>query len=60
MQRDNVLVIKAGQKLVNKRHQTVYLVRNVEENSVVLVSEDGSRSIRCPVEAVSPEEYERL
>ncbi len=60
MKRDTVLVIKIGQKLVNKRHQTIYVVRNIEEGSVVLVSEDGSKSLRIPEEGISPEEYEAL
>ncbi len=60
MKRGALPVIQVGQKLLNKRRQTIYVVRNIEEDSVVLVSEDGSRSLRCPVDAVSLEEYERL
>ena len=60
MKHDTALVIKIGQKLVSKRHKTIYLVRNIEEKSVVLVSEDGGKNLRIPVESISPEEYEPL
>ncbi len=60
MKTENIFVIKLGQKLLNKRHKTVYTVRNIEENSVVLVSEDGSKSLQVPVGSISPEEYETL
>ncbi len=60
MKNKKIQVIKLGQKLVNKRHKTVYTVRNIEESSVVLVSEDGSKSLRVPVDSISPEEYDTL
>ncbi len=45
MKSKKILVIKLGQKLLNKRRKTVFTVRNIEENSVVLVSEDGSKKL---------------
>ncbi len=60
MKTDTVLTIRVGQKLVSKRHQTIYVVTNIEEKSIVLVSEDGGRSLMIPVEAASSEEYEAL
>ncbi len=60
MKTRNIFVIKLGQKLMSKRHNTVYMVRNIEENSVVLVSEDGTKSLRIPIGSISPEEYETL
>ncbi len=53
-------VIRVGQKLLNKRHKTVYVVRNIEENSIVLVSEDGTKSLRVPVGSISRDEYDTL
>ncbi len=60
MKTRNIFVIKLGQKLMSKRHNTVYMVRYIEENSVVLVSEDGTKSLRIPIGSISPEEYETL
>ncbi len=60
MKSDSVLVIKPGRKLVHKRENTVYLIRNIEEEFVVLVSEDGEKSLRVPLVSISPEEYEPL
>ncbi len=60
MKTRNIFVIKLGQKLLNKRHKTVYTVRNIEESSVVLVTEDGSKSLRVPIDSISPEEYDTL
>ncbi len=60
IKRNKIFVIKLGQKLLNKRYKAVYTVRNIEENSVVLVSEDGSKSLRVPIDSISPEEYGTL
>ncbi len=60
MKSKKVLVIRLWQKLLNKRHKTVFTVRNIEEESIVIVSEDGTKSLRVPVGSLSPEEYDTL
>ena len=35
------LVIKPGQKFMHKRSNTIYSVKNVRDNTVTLVSENG-------------------
>ncbi len=60
MRTKKILVIRLGQKLLNKRHKAVYTARKIEENSVVLVSEDGTKSLRVPIDSISPEEYDTL
>ncbi len=60
MKSKKVLVIRLWQKLLSKRHKTVFTVRNIEEESIVIVSEDGTKSLRVPVGSLSPEEYDTL
>ena len=36
-----VLIIKPGEKLIDKRSNTIYIIQNIKQGHVHLVSEDG-------------------
>ena len=40
-----MLIIKPGQKLLDKKSHIVYIIRNVEKENVILISEDGEASM---------------
>ncbi len=41
MVQEIVLIVKPGQKFRHKRRGTVYIVKSVKDDTVLLVSEDG-------------------
>jgi hypothetical protein len=40
-----MLKIKPGGKLIDKESNTVYIIRNIKQEKVILVSEDGEASM---------------
>ena len=40
-----MLIIKPGGKLIDKESNTVYIIRNIKQEKVILVSEDGEASM---------------
>ncbi len=40
-----MLIMKPGGKLIDKESSTVYIIRNIKEEEVILVSEDGEASM---------------
>ena len=40
-----MLNIKPGGKLIDRESNTVYIIRNIEAEKVILVSEDGEASM---------------
>ncbi len=53
-----ILVLKVGNRLRNKRYKTIYEIKNVDDNSVALVREDGLEYILVPVDSITSAEYE--
>ncbi len=46
MVKESALIVKPGQKFRHKRKGTVYIVKNVQGDTVVLVSENGEAVMR--------------
>ena len=44
------LVVKPGQKFMHKRSNTIYIVKNVRDNAVTLVSENGEACMLIQVD----------
>ncbi len=40
-----MLIIKPGRKLIDKESNTVYIIRSIKAEEVILVSEDGEASM---------------
>ena len=53
-----ILVLKTGQRIRSKRYQTVYEIKNIKDNSVALLSEDGIECVLVPVSSITCAEYE--
>ncbi len=60
MKEKGILTVEPWQKLLNKRHKAIYIVKHIDKGSVVLVSEDGSKTLRVLADFISPDEYEQL
>ena len=54
------LIVKPGQKFVNKRRNTVYIVKNIRDKTVVLVSEKGEVSMLIPMDSLLSAGFEPL
>ena len=50
---EKVRPITIGQRLTHKRNGTVYIIRDVSDGIVVLVSEDGEAIMRIQVESLA-------
>ena len=44
------LVVKPGQKFMHKRSNTIYIVKDVRDNAVTLVSENGEACMLIQVD----------
>ncbi len=53
-----ILVLKIGNRVRNKRYKTVYEIKNINDNSVVLMREDGLECILVPVDSITCAQYE--
>lgn len=40
-----MLIIKPGRKLIDKESDTVYIIQNIKQGNVILVSEDSEASM---------------
>ena len=47
-----MLIMKLGQKVVDKESGTVYIIQSTKEGNVVLVSEDGEVSMRIHKDSI--------
>jgi len=43
-------VVQPGQKLRGKKHNTIFVVKEVDSDKVLLVSEDGTASMRIQLD----------
>jgi hypothetical protein len=48
-----MLMIKAGQKLIDKESNVVYIIQNIKQENVILVSEDGEASMLLHQDSVT-------
>ncbi len=60
MVKETTLVVKPGQKFRHKRKGTVYIVKGIEDNTVLLVSENGETMRRVHLDFMSLSDLEPL
>ncbi len=60
MVQEIVLIVKPGQKFRHKRKGTVYIVKSVDDNTVLLVSEKGDTVRRINLDFMSLSDLEPL
>ncbi len=60
MVKESTLIVKPGQKFRHKRKGTVYVVKSIEDNTVVLVSEKGEAVRRINLDFISLSDLEPL
>ena len=60
MAKENVVVVKPGQKFMHKRKKTIYIVRNVIHQNVVLVSEKGDATMRIQLASLASNAFEPI
>ncbi len=51
-------ILKKGQRLRSKRDKTIYEVRNIKNNTLALISENGIKYILVRVNSISLAEFE--
>ncbi len=54
------LVVKPGQKFINKRKNTIYIVKSIRDKTVVLVSEKGEASMLIQMDSLISAGFEPL
>jgi len=60
MANEKVAVVRPGQKFMHKRKKTIYIVRNVKHQNVVLVSENGDTTMRIQLASLSSDAFELI
>ncbi len=60
MVKESNVMVRPGQKFRHKRKGTVYIVKSVEDNTVVLVSEKGEAIRRVHLDFMSLSDLEPL
>ena len=58
MAKENVAVVAPGQKMRHKRNNTVYIVRDVYDEDVLLTTENGENSMRIQLAALASAGFE--
>ena len=58
MAKENVAVVAPGQKMRHKRNNTVYIVRDVYDEDVLLASENGDSSMRIQLASLESAGFE--
>ncbi len=53
-----MLIIKTGQKLVDKQSNVTYIIQRVKQENVILVSEDGEASLLLHPDSVALSGFE--
>ena len=53
-------IIKPGGKFIDKKSNTVYIVRNIKQEKVILVSEDGEASMVLNEDSLALSGFEPL
>jgi len=60
MSKENVAAVRPGQKFMHKRNKTIYIVRNVKHQNVVLVSENGDTTMRIQLASLVSAAFEPI
>ena len=60
MVQEIVLIVKPGQKFRHKRKGTVYIVKSVKDDTVLLVSEDSKGVMRIHRESLATSGFEPI
>ena len=60
MAKENVVVVKPGQKFMHKRKKVIYIVRDVKGQNVMLVSEKGDAIMRIQTGSLSSAAFEPI
>ncbi len=60
MAEKRTLVVRRDQKFKHKRKGTIYTIKNVKGNAVVLVSENGKASMTIQMGALMSSEFEPI
>ncbi len=60
MVEERTLVVKPGQKFMHKRSNTMFIVKNVRDNAVTLVSENGEACMLIQVDDLVSAGFELL
>ena len=58
MAKEKVTVVAPGQKMKHKRNNTVYIVRDVYDEDVLLTTENGENSMRIQLAALASAGFE--
>ena len=58
MMEEKARLITIGQRLTHKRNGTVYIIRDVSDGNVVLVSEDGKAIMRIHLDSLASTGFE--
>jgi len=60
MAREKTVAVRPGQKFMHKRKKVIYTVRNVKDQSVVLVSERGDTTMRIQLTSLASVAFEPI
>ena len=60
MAKEKVAVVRPGQKFMHKRKNTIYIVRNIKDQNVVLVSEKGDATMRIQLASLASAAFEPI
>jgi hypothetical protein len=60
MVKERVPVVRPGQKFRYKRKKTVYIVKSVKDEAVILISESGESSMRIQMDSLASADFERI
>jgi hypothetical protein len=60
MAEKKAIAIRPGQKFMHKRKKTIYIVRNVIHQNVVLVSEKGDATMRIQLASLASNAFEPI
>ena len=55
-----MLIIKPGGKLIDKESNTVYIIRNIKQEKVILISEDGEASMVLNEDSIALSGFEPI
>ena len=60
MAREKVAAVRPGQKFMHKRKKTIYIVRYIKDQNVVLVSEKGHTTMRIQLDSLASAAFEPI
>ena len=60
MPKEKPLAVRPGQKFMHKRKKTIYIVRNIKDQNVVLVSEKGHTTMRIQLDSLASATFEPI